>query len=194
LIVKVQQPAGELLDAGRFTQAADLLAGFLAVEPERAGVPVARARGFRLNLASALLLGGDYARALPEYERVGRERAAERGPDDELVVHCRYQAATCHAAMGEVTRGLQEFQALLADREQGRPADDPEILDLRRQVGLLLASSGDLSGARATLAGLLRDLERTVGSQHPDVADLGRLLDRLGDASSGGAPRRHPRL
>lgn len=169
-IDRVRDEAAALAEAGRFTQAAGLLADVLARAGDRA------ARGARLQLASTLLLGGDYARALPEYERLVADVGAERGFDDADVLAWRVQAATCRAALGEPAEAIELLEKVLdvQGRRLGRAA--PEVFELRRQIALLRASTGQAEQATVELRELLAEL----GADEPAAAELAEVLRRLG--------------
>lgn len=169
--------AATLIEQGRFTQAAQLLDSALAREPS--GADPAALRVLRLDLASALLLGGDYRRALREYEQLVDELQRAAPPDVELITHCRLQAAICRVEIGETTAALRNFRALLADEQRRRGPLDPQVLELRRQVGLLTATLGDVDAAVHALGALRDDLERAFGADHPEVLDVQRIIRHL---------------
>jgi tetratricopeptide (TPR) repeat protein len=169
--------AATLVDQGRFTQAAQLLDSALVQEPTAADSAVVR--GLRLDLASALLLGGDYRRALREYEQLLGDLQRAVPPDHELINHCRFQAGICQVEVGETTVALRGFRALLTDEQRRHGPLDPQVLELRRQVGLLTASSGDVDTAVHALGALRDDLERVLGSVHPEVHDVQRIIHHL---------------
>jgi serine/threonine protein kinase len=172
---EVREQAAQLAEAGRLTQAAELLARRIrgAVEP------AADLHNARFQLAQTLLLGGQYGRALPEFQAIVAELVDLRGPVDDDVLHCRVQIATCHAELGALTAAIDELMEVLGI-ERGRRGDtDPEVLDLRRQIGLLLASSGDLPAAETALRELHVDMQSALGPRHSDVVDLEEVLRRL---------------
>ncbi len=186
-VAAAQRSAADLVESGRFTQAAEVLSRALAAaeaEPAVAG----SVRDLRLSLANALLLGEDYRRALPEYQRVAVEAARDLGPEDELILWCRYQVATSRAALGDFAEALAEFESLLAVRRARLGPDHGDVLELCRQIGVLRASSGDVSGARTLLADLLADAERIHGRDHPETADVRQLLTHLERLDDRGTP------
>ncbi len=178
-IAAARQRAGELVDDGRVTQAAEVMLG--AVEPAAAAYGQSHPHVLRLRLETADIwfLGGTYHRALPEYQRLTRELTSQHGAGNDVVLHCRRQAASCHAALGDTTEALRQFQTLLADQQQLLGSDDPETLELRHQVGLLLASSGDADAARGVLRELHTDQCRVLGDDHPETANVRELLTHL---------------
>jgi tetratricopeptide (TPR) repeat protein len=163
--------AAALVEEGRFTQAAGLLDVALRQEARTGDAP-----GLRLEYASALILGGEFLRALPEYEDLIAEYGFGPHADAEIVLHCREQAAVCRVELGDVTEALAEFRVLLEERRDAEPV---ELFELRRQIGLLEASTGDLTGALRTLDHLRLDVARLAGEQHPDVVELQDIVARL---------------
>lgn len=179
-MAEVRDKAADLAEEGRFTQAAELLAGFLRRAPGTESAML----NLRLQLANTLVLGGEFRRALPEYQRLTRELARRRGADDDEVLRCRAQVALCHAELGELTDALQEFRGVV-EVLQARPLSDHQwLFDLRRQMGLLLASSGDVPAAVAELRDLLYEAEKAVGLTDPFVLGLRDILRRLGELGS----------
>ncbi|MFD1531925.1 serine/threonine-protein kinase [Pseudonocardia aurantiaca] len=172
---QIRAEAVELAEQGRFTQAAELLDRRL----RRALEPAAQLRGTRLQLANTLLLGGEFARAQPEFQALVTELTALRGAGDEDVLRCRMQVATCRAELGDLSAAVDELTDVLDLVRVERGATDPEVVNLRRQVALLLASSGALEEASRALRGLLADLEETVGEDHMTARDIAELLERV---------------
>ena len=132
-LADVRRQALDLAEDGRLTQAAELLSRRLRGAAE---LP-AELLNARLQLAHALLLGGEYRRALPEFEAVASTLIKRDGPDGIEVLRCRVQIATCRAELGELTAAIAELNDVL---ERWDRLDDSgvEVLDLRRQVALLL--------------------------------------------------------
>ncbi len=167
---QARDEAADLAEAGRFTQAAALLEELLDQLTEHQ-----HARGARLQLANTLLLGGDYARALIQYERLVSEVAPERPDDDADVLRWRVQIALCHAALGHASEALTELEPVLAIQLRRRGATDDEVIELRAQAVLLRASAGDVAGAITRLRGILADLAPSA----PRAAELRALLERF---------------
>lgn len=169
-ISRARDEAAALAEAGRFTQAAELLTSVLARADGR------EARGARLQLANTLLLGGDYARALPEYGRLIADVGAERGFDDADVLAWRVQAATCKAALGQPAEAVELLTKILDVRRHLVGRDAPEIIELRRQIALLRASAGQAEQAEVELRELVDELD----AGGPEAAELAEVLRRLG--------------
>jgi eukaryotic-like serine/threonine-protein kinase len=167
---EARNEAADLAEAGRFTQAAALLEQLLEQVSDRQ-----QARGARLQLANTLLLGGEYARALTQYERLVSEVAPERPDDDVDILQWRVQIAVCHAALGHTSQALEQLEPVLALQLQRRGASDDEVIELRQQVVLLRASAGDVAGAVAELRSIITDLKPS----DPRGAELRALLARF---------------
>lgn len=172
---EVRDQAAALAEEGRFTQAAELLTRHLRGAVEEPG-PL---RGARLQLAHTLLLGGDFAGALPEFRSLVVELTSLRGPADDDVLRCRVQVATCQAELGEIGAAVDELSSVLRILVGHREAADPEVFDLRRQLGLLHASSGDLTTAVEVLRELKGDMIKKYGAGHVAVHDIAHLLERV---------------
>ncbi|MDU0293042.1 hypothetical protein NUG22_27860, partial [Saccharothrix longispora] len=166
--------AFELAEAGRFTQAAELLEDLLG-HAGTVDTPRAQRRGARLQLANTLLLGGDYARALGQYELLVAEIGPERAADDADVLHWRLQVAICHAALGDAPEALAHLEPVLEIRQRRLGATDDEVVELRREAAKLQASAGDVRGAAARVRALLVDL----GPAHPRRGELRAMLGRF---------------
>lgn len=169
---QARDEAAELAEAGRFTQAAEVLTGILRSAD---ALPSRQHRGVRLQLANTLLLGGDYAYALPQYERLIADVRPERGEDDPDVLAWRVQAAVCLDALGQSSAALEQLVPVLHVQGRRLAPNEPELIELRRQVALLRASAGETGQAQAELRELLTDL----GPQHPQSAEVAEILRRL---------------
>lgn len=173
-VARLRAEAADVAEAGRFTQAAELLAGVLIRLGTRAARP--EGRGVRLQLANTLLLGGDFAAALPEYERLIAEVSRDRGNDDPDVLAWQVQAAICQDALGETADALARLVPILEIRQRRLGSVAPEVVELRRQVALLRASSGDSRRA----VDELRELKRELDSGNPIATEIAETLRRLG--------------
>lgn len=166
-IASARGDAADLAEAGRFTQAADLLENLLGQAGEH--------RGARLQLANTLLLGGDYARALPHYERLVAEVGPERAADDPDMLHWRTQIAICHAALGQAPEALAHLKPVLAVRMRQSDTTEGEVVELRIQAATLRASAGDVRGAAADIRTIMNDLDPGDVRMHGLRSMLSRL-------------------
>lgn len=174
-----RERAADLVDRGRFTQAAALLS-----DAARAARGRSDAWEVRLELASVLLLGGQYRAALPEYETLAGHLAAQDGHED-IAVHCRYQAASCRAALGDTGTALDDYRTVLSEQRRLFGSGDPRTFEVQHQVALLLASSGDVQAARAAAEELLSEQRSHLGPGHPQIAETVELIEHLRRVKAG---------
>ncbi|MER5336783.1 serine/threonine-protein kinase [Micromonospora sp. NPDC002717] len=182
-LAAAEERAWELAEEERFTQAADLLATALRPVLQGHGAKQPRILELRLNLANLHVLAGAYRQALPEFTRLAADLAERPVPDQELIWHCRQQAAMCQAELGEAATALVALRSLLADEARAMPPDSPELLALRQQIAMLVAGVGDVTGARRQLEDLVIDAQAMHGTDASTVDEIRALLahlDRLG--------------
>ncbi|QMU74304.1 serine/threonine-protein kinase [Streptacidiphilus sp. P02-A3a] len=171
--------ARRLLDAGRITQAVDVLGGILPAATAEHGPRSPIVRMLRKQYAATLMEDGRFPAALPELRRLAEERAAEAGPADPQALRFRYEAAQCLEQLGEPAPALAEYQALLPYAERQAAADPAFPLELRRRAGRLLLTIGDRPAAREVLRRLLHDAERAHGPHAPLTTETRRTLEWL---------------
>ena len=171
--------AEELIDQGRFSQAADGLARVIAAARVGRAADDPAVLDLRSSHAGALLLGGDLRRALPELDALAVAYTRAGGPDDDLALDCRGQAAYCRMQLGEIADALAEYQAVYAVHH--RRGDDlaEEVLELRRTIARLQMGVGQERQAAAALPGLHRDAVAVLGPDDPLTAEIHDLLTRL---------------
>lgn len=177
---EVQREAADLLDSGRFTQAADVLSRALD-SVSRSRPQGSSAQELRLALANARLIGEDFAKALPLYERVLADLG---GGDDELASYCRYQIAVCLAATGQNAAALEKFGELLQQHTARLGPGHPDTVEVRRQMIMLTASSGDVNAAISGLRRLIADVG-SHGWDGGELEELSRLLTHLKRLAAG---------
>jgi tRNA A-37 threonylcarbamoyl transferase component Bud32/tetratricopeptide (TPR) repeat protein len=169
-----------LLDAGRITQAVDMLGAILPAAAEKHGEHSPVLRSLRKQYAATLMEDGQYRRALPELRRLSDEFASQYGGADRQALQYRYEAAQCLEQLGEAGAALSEYRVLLPYFERWAAADPGPPLDIRRRIGHLLLSVGDRRAARDVLTRLLYDAERVRGPHHPFPVEVRRTLAWLG--------------
>ncbi|MGN9778059.1 protein kinase domain-containing protein [Micromonospora sp. H33] len=179
-LAAVEERAWELAEDERFTQAAELLETTLRPVRKGHGAKQPRILELRLNLANLYILAGAYRQALPEFTQLAEDLAERPVPDQELIWHCRQQAAVCQAELGEATAALTRLRSLLAEGQQFMAPETPELLGLRQQVAMLAAGAGDVIGAQHQLEDLLLDVRRLQGPHASAAAEIEALLTRLG--------------
>ena len=171
--------AEALIDQSRFSQAADGLAQVIAAARVGRAADDPAVLDLRSSHAGALLLGGDFRRALPELDALAVAYTRAGGPDDELALDCRGQAAYCRMQLGEIADALVEFQAVYAVHHRRGDDLEEEVLELRRTIARLQMGVGQEHQAAAALPGLYRDALGTLGVDHPLTAEIHDLLTRL---------------
>lgn len=123
--------AQRLIDEGRFTQAAEILAEAVAAQTRHGDA--AQVRELRLDLASALILGGDYRHALPEYQTLIAE-FTEPARRPAACSRVRRRPGT-GAAPGRAARSIVR-RRVLGSPDAGcagtRPAPAPRAAEPRR--------------------------------------------------------------
>ncbi|WNI15836.1 serine/threonine-protein kinase [Actinacidiphila sp. ITFR-21] len=169
-----------LLDAGRVTQAVDLLGGIIPAAAERHGEHSPVLRTLRKQYAATLMEDGQFRRALPELRRLADEAASQYGGADRRALQFRYEAAQCLEQLGDTTAALGEYRILLPYFERWAATAPAVPLDIRRRIGHLLLSVGDRAAARDVLGRLLYDAERVHGPHHPLPGEIRRTLAWLG--------------
>ncbi|WP_042407986.1 tetratricopeptide repeat protein, partial [Streptacidiphilus carbonis] len=170
--------ARALLDAGRVTEAAAVLAEAVSAAAEAHGHDSAVVRLLRKQYAATLMENGQYRTALPELRVLAEDRAAQAGPADPQAVSYRFDAAQCLEHLGATADALAEYRALLPAVRQPGADPDLSLAVCHRTAGLLLAT-GDRAGARALLLRLLGEAERLGGPQHPLAVEARRGLDAV---------------
>ncbi|MBM9504991.1 serine/threonine-protein kinase [Actinacidiphila acididurans] len=165
-----------LLDAGRITQAVDLLGGIIPAAAGKHGEHSPVLRALRKQYAATLMEDGQYRRALPELRRLGEEFASQYGGADRQALRFRYEAAQCLEQLGDTTAALSEYRVLLPYFEQWAATDPATPLGIRRRIAHLLLSAGDRAAAHEVLTRLLFDAQRVHGHAHPFPAEIRRTL------------------
>jgi hypothetical protein len=174
-LAEAQQRAVELIEAERFTAAADLLSAALARAALTAGADHSSVLEARLDLAEALLLGEEYEAARHEYDGVARRLAVAGSPDDEVVLHCRFQAAVCRAALGETAAAIRQLARLASDQERVFTSADPRLLRTRQQLVILYGQAGETAAATIALDALIIDASAALDPGDPMLSELSEL-------------------
>jgi hypothetical protein len=169
-----------LLDAGRITQAVDLLGGIIPAAAEKHGEHSPVLRALRKQYAATLMEDGQYRRALPELRRLSEEFASQYGGADRQALQYRYEAAQCLEHLGDPRAALSEYRVLLPYFERYSATSPGTPLDIRRRTAHLLLAIGDRAAAREVLTRLLYDADRVHGPHHPLPAEIRRTLAWLG--------------
>ncbi|TDD75085.1 serine/threonine protein kinase [Actinomadura darangshiensis] len=183
-VVQARAEAGDLAEAGRYTQAAELLSDL--TEPARLalGDDDPEYLGLRLDLADVLFQGGDYRRAVPAYRIAAVTLSEFYGPDDPHVLDCREQEAVSQAHLGATGTALTHLQELL-DELSGANLWDPLVLRLRERMARIKLAAGETDQARSELTELLAHIKGLRGDDDPQAMTLRTLLQDLNEAGTG---------
>jgi serine/threonine protein kinase len=168
-----------LLAGERFTQAADVLQAVIDQAAGAFGAESPRMLRLRSRRAAILILGGDFRRALPEFDTLAAAYGRTAGPTSADALECVRQAAHCRAELGETTVALRQFRQVLAHVAAADGDAVPAALELRRNIGILLLSRGDVADAIAELRPLHDDLRLVLGPEHEDTREIADVLARL---------------
>jgi len=171
--------SADLVEDGRFTQAADILKAAIGPAATALGVQNPRVLGLRRQRAAVLMAGGDYRRALPEFDALAAVYARTTGPSSHEALECRRHAAGCRANLGEAATALREFQDVLELVSSADGDASETALDLRRNIGVLLYTEGDRATAEGVLDALHEDMCVVFGEDHEETREIADLLTRL---------------
>jgi hypothetical protein len=169
----------ELLAQERFAQAAEVLEQAIAVAADALGAESPRVLTLRSRRAAILVIGGDFRRALPEFDALADAYARTAGPTSRDALDCLRQAAHCRAQLGQTTAALRQFQQVLTHVRAESGDASPTALDLRRNIGILLLSEGRTAEAITELDQLYEDLCVVYGPDHEDAREVAGVLARL---------------
>lgn len=168
-----------LLDADRFSQAAEVLADVIDPASAERGPDNPKVLELRLTHAAALFLGGDFRRALPELDGLAAVFARVAGPTDERAIDCRKQAAYCHAELGDFEQARREVEGL-QPQVAARFGDlSEEALAGRLDIARFEAAAGRDDEAGTALRALHGDAVRALGLAHPVTEEVRDMLARI---------------
>ncbi|ACU34916.1 serine/threonine protein kinase [Actinosynnema mirum DSM 43827] len=171
--------SAQLLDEERYTQAADVLQRAIAQSAAALGKKSPRILKMRTRRAAILIVGGDYQRALPEFDSLTDAYSRTLGSTSPEALECLQEAAHCRAELGQATAALRQFQQVLTHVRAAGGDASPTALDLRRSIGVLLLSEGKTLEAVSFLQPLYDDLLLVQGPQDEETEEVGNILARL---------------
>ncbi|MCZ2525377.1 serine/threonine-protein kinase [Streptomyces sp. HB2AG] len=190
-IKEARAHAQALLEEERFAQAAEVLDEVIEPAALALGPDSKDVLGLRMRRAAARFLGGDYRRALPEFDALADAFARTSGRASEEARSCRAQAAHCRAELGQVTVALREFEAVLQQVRAVESDVSEEAVELRRAIGFLLLSENRPAEARQVLEPLHADMCLVYGpddEETAEIADALALIRLTGDETPRGTP------
>jgi hypothetical protein len=172
--------AERLVGQGSYAPAVQILGSALAFAQRKHDPHGPVVRALRKQYARILMLDGQSAAALTEFDRLARTAAADHGPTSDEALGFRYQAAQCREQAGDVTGALAEYQAILP-AYAALPGHDPrKALAMRERIGRLLIATGQPQHAWPVLMAVLQEQERVLGPQHPENVALRGMLQQIG--------------
>lgn len=169
----------DLVDEERFTQAADALTAVIDAAATALGAENPRVLGLRRQRGAVLMFGGDFRRALPEFDALAGAFARTAGPSSHDALECRRRAAHCRANLGQATVALREFQDVLEVVSEAEGDASETVPDLRRSIGILLFSQGRRAEAEGVLDALHEDMCLVLGEDHEETLEIAAHLARL---------------
>lgn len=153
--------------SGHHVEAREVLAQGLA---DAAGLPPARTRALRENLATTRALMGDRA-ALEDFARLLEETIELYGEAHPTAVRIRSNLATAQLRFGETQAARANFEQVLQLRDGAFGAESVENARVLSQLADLDAADGDVVAALARLEQANELRARFLPADHPERAD-----------------------
>ncbi|MFC0037116.1 serine/threonine-protein kinase [Actinomadura rayongensis] len=169
----------ELLEAERYTQAADAVEAVIAAAGPALGTESTELRELRFRRALILFLGSDARTALQEFDALADVFARTEGPAGGKVLECRRYAALCRANLGQNTDALRQFSRLLDDVVAADGDAGELALDVRHSIGMLYLSEGDTAAAEVVFEALHHDHLVINGPDDERTREAAELLARI---------------
>ncbi|OLZ51889.1 serine/threonine-protein kinase [Amycolatopsis keratiniphila] len=178
-LIAARDRAFDLIDADRFSQAADVAGE--AVRPAVAALGRDNPAVLELRTAKAvaLFLGGDFRRALSDFTSLTQAYARTVGPDDVQTLECRHQAAYCQVELGQTAEALTELEALLPGYRRLGAEFAEDVFKIRRTILDLRLTSGQRAEVTAELPGLYREVAAELGTEHELACEIQDMILRL---------------
>lgn len=147
---------------------------------ERAGHdPFVQLR-LRHFLAAALFYAGEYTRAAPLFDVVGRDYRQHLAPSDSLVLDSSYHAGHAYAAIGEPDKALPQLRFYVHHAGAAGDEETDKVLGSRFVVAQMLAAAGRSDEALIELRSVRPLLAEAFGADSTQVRNLDKHLDLLG--------------
>ena len=173
-----------LLDNDRPSEAISLLEDGV----ERAGHDSVLELRLRHFLGAALFYAGEYTRAAPLLDVVGRDYRRHLPPTDPYVLDCSYHAGHAFAEIGKPDKALPHLRFYVQNANPSADEDEADkILESRFVVAQMLAAAGYPDESLAELEAVRPLLTDTFGSDSTQVRNLNKQVDRLGSVMDGGS-------
>jgi len=131
-------------------------------------------------LGAALFYAGEYTRAAPLLESVGRDYGRYLPPTDTYVLDCSYHAGHAYAEIGKPDKALPQLRFYVQNADASADRDEKEkVLESRFVIAQMLAACGYPDEALTELEAVRPLLAETFGTDSTQVRNLNRQIDRL---------------
>ncbi|WP_107658434.1 serine/threonine-protein kinase [Nocardia suismassiliense] len=171
----------ELLQQGRFDQAADALYSVLASAAEVHGKDNSDVLRLRSLVAAAWTLSGEHRRAKSEFDELAEAYLRIEGRYSESAWDSRASAARCRIALGDIEGGISALQSVLDEVAAANGDGCETALYLRYDLGEVLASTGQIGEAQSALTTLYEDLCLIYGPTDEFAIRVAEFLRELTD-------------
>lgn len=147
---------------------------------ERAGHdPFVQLR-LRHFLAAALFYAGEYTRAAPLFDVVGRDYRQYLAPSDAFVLDSSHHAGHAYVEIGEPDKALPQLRFYVHHASAARDEETDKVLGSRFALAQMLVAAGRADDALAELESVRPLLAATFGVDSTQVRNLDKHIYRLG--------------
>ncbi|MBF6466377.1 protein kinase [Nocardia beijingensis] len=178
-IESAERRYNELLEQGRFDQAAAALIAVLDSAAEANGADNLAVLRLRSLVAAAWSLGGEHGKAKREFEMLAEAYRRVQGRFSEFAWDSRAGAARCRIALGDTDGGIAALRSVLDEVVSANSDGGEMALALRFDLGEMLASTGQFAEARTLLEALHDDLCVINGPADEFTVEVAGLLRTL---------------
>ena len=131
-------------------------------------------------LAAALFYAGEYTRAAPLFDVVGRDYCRYLAPSDAFVLDSSYHAGHAYAEIGEPDKALPQLRFYVHHARAAGDEEADKVLGARFALAQMLAAAGRADDALAELESVRPLLAVAFGADSTQVRNLDKHIDRLG--------------
>ncbi|MFC4375247.1 serine/threonine-protein kinase [Nocardia halotolerans] len=172
----------ELIDLGRFAQAAEVLATVVDEAVQRFGPDSPQLGDLHRDIATAYAHSGEQRRALTEWERVEAIEVRAGGLTSRRGWRARVAAVQCRAELGELTAtaAVDELYRLYGEIRSAGDEFGADALQVRFALAELLPGTGDHTRATRFVGQLRDDLAVLRPADDPVRARVESLAAELG--------------
>jgi tetratricopeptide (TPR) repeat protein len=131
-------------------------------------------------LAAALFWAGEYTRAAPLFETVGRRYRKYLPPTDGYVLDSAYHAGHAYAEIGNPDKALPQLRFYVQNADTTADQDEAaKLRDSRFVIAQMLAADGRPDEALTELDAVRPLLADALGVDSTQVRNLNKQIDRL---------------